>query len=108
MTPLCISSSPIFGPTDSVPRRSYLELIASSTSLIATCWHHSARCSGVMSILAVLVAPRGNWRSSTVRPTRLTASRHPPASGEPPPLTSPAPPVLPAPASRPHPPPPPS
>ena len=55
MMPLCISSSPILGPTNSVPRSSYLSPIASSTSLIATCWHHSARCSGVMSILAVLV-----------------------------------------------------
>ena len=43
------------GPTNSVPRSSYLPPIVSSTSLIATCWHHSARCSGVMSILAVLV-----------------------------------------------------
>ena len=28
-----------------------------------------------MSILAVLIVPRGSWRSWTVRPTRLTASR---------------------------------
>ena len=51
MMPLCISSAPILGPTDSVPRSSYLSPIVSSTSLIATCWHHSARWSGVMSML---------------------------------------------------------
>src|SRR5713226_146604 len=75
ITPLCISSAPILGPTDSVRRKSYLSPIVSSTSLIATCWHHSARWSGVMSMRAMLVLPRGSWRSWTVRPARLTASR---------------------------------